>query len=334
VAGPVIAGLADDLVATELAVVLSDAEGRIIDRRTNGSQGTRRLDRMSLAPGFSWSESHAGTNGIGTAIAERSAVLVAEEENFAHSLTGLTSAAVVVTDPRSATVLGAVALVCTVNVDRALLLAITKRAGRDVEQRLVDGPSAVQRLLHEQFLRARRRGRKPLVLIAPDVLLTNTAAARMFVPTDHRRLWHDVEHELVTVGENAASFTASDGTTFVATCEPIHDGGLLVGALLRVSGPADRVATRRRSRRATVRRPTFGWVSLTATERGIAHLVANGLTNREVAVRQLVSPHTVDSHLRHIFSKLGISSRLDLARLVMQREATCDSHPAGLAERA
>jgi DNA-binding CsgD family transcriptional regulator len=55
--------------------------------------------------------------------------------------------------------------------------------------------------------------------------------------------------------------------------------------------------------------------------------VADGLTNREVAVRQFLSPHTVDSHLRHIFRKLAICSRLDLARLVMQREATHEPCP-------
>jgi len=44
-------------------------------------------------------------------------------------------------------------------------------------------------------------------------------------------------------------------------------------------------------------------------------LVANGLTNREAADRLYVSPHTVNSHLRHVFTKLGINSRVELARL-------------------
>jgi DNA-binding CsgD family transcriptional regulator len=53
---------------------------------------------------------------------------------------------------------------------------------------------------------------------------------------------------------------------------------------------------------------------MTAAELAVAQLVAEGLTNREVAERLFVSPHTVSSHLRHVFLKLGINSRVELAR--------------------
>ena len=65
-------------------------------------------------------------------------------------------------------------------------------------------------------------------------------------------------------------------------------------------------------------RPTFGWSSLTESEHSVADLVAQGLTNREAATRLLLSPHTVDAHLRHIFRKLDIRSRVELARLVTE----------------
>ncbi|MFJ3307404.1 LuxR C-terminal-related transcriptional regulator [Streptomyces sp. NPDC086549] len=69
-------------------------------------------------------------------------------------------------------------------------------------------------------------------------------------------------------------------------------------------------------RRLVVREPaTRGWAALTAAEESVAGLVAQGLTNREVAERLFLSPHTVNSHLRHVFSKLGIKSRVELARL-------------------
>src|SRR5262249_43024844 len=61
---------------------------------------------------------------------------------------------------------------------------------------------------------------------------------------------------------------------------------------------------------------SVGWDSLTRSERAVAQLVADGLSNRLVAARLFVSSSTVDTHLRHIFSKLGINSRLRLARLV------------------
>jgi DNA-binding CsgD family transcriptional regulator len=65
---------------------------------------------------------------------------------------------------------------------------------------------------------------------------------------------------------------------------------------------------------------TNGWAAMTAAELAVARLVAEGLTNREVADRLFVSPHTVNSHLRHVFSKLGVNSRVALARLARDYE--------------
>lgn len=62
------------------------------------------------------------------------------------------------------------------------------------------------------------------------------------------------------------------------------------------------------------------WDALTGTERTVAELVAQGLTNREVAARIFLSPHTVSFHLRKVYRKLGIRSRVDLTRASVQRE--------------
>jgi DNA-binding CsgD family transcriptional regulator len=68
-------------------------------------------------------------------------------------------------------------------------------------------------------------------------------------------------------------------------------------------------------------RPAFGWDSLTGTERRIADQVAEGLSNRQVANRVFLSTHTVAFHLRHIFWKLGITSRVQLARIAAEQES-------------
>jgi DNA-binding CsgD family transcriptional regulator len=65
---------------------------------------------------------------------------------------------------------------------------------------------------------------------------------------------------------------------------------------------------------------TNGWGAMTAAELAVARLVAEGLTNKEVADQLFVSPHTVNSHLRHVFSKLGINSRVELARVARDYE--------------
>jgi DNA-binding CsgD family transcriptional regulator len=69
----------------------------------------------------------------------------------------------------------------------------------------------------------------------------------------------------------------------------------------------------RPGRRGSRNRPESGWGSLTATERAVSLLVAEGLTNGAVARQLYISPHTVNTHLRHVFTKLGVSNRVALA---------------------
>ncbi|WP_242900761.1 ATP-binding protein [Actinomadura terrae] len=64
------------------------------------------------------------------------------------------------------------------------------------------------------------------------------------------------------------------------------------------------------------RRPASGWAGLTGTEQRVSLLVAQGLTNQRVADRLFISVHTVAFHLRQVYRKLGIGSRVELTRLV------------------
>ncbi|MFC0623953.1 helix-turn-helix transcriptional regulator [Kribbella deserti] len=69
----------------------------------------------------------------------------------------------------------------------------------------------------------------------------------------------------------------------------------------------------RRGTRGPRQRPSAGWDGLTPTEHAVSDLVAEGLTNREIARRLHISPHTVNTHLRHVFQKLSVPSRAALA---------------------
>jgi DNA-binding CsgD family transcriptional regulator len=81
-------------------------------------------------------------------------------------------------------------------------------------------------------------------------------------------------------------------------------------------------ATGSRRRPAPVR-ATAGWSDLTPAEVAVVRQVVGGLTNREVAERLFLSPHTVSSHLRHAFLKVGVTSRMQLAR------SAAGHHPGG-----
>jgi DNA-binding CsgD family transcriptional regulator len=75
-------------------------------------------------------------------------------------------------------------------------------------------------------------------------------------------------------------------------------------------------ATRGRGER---KRPSSGWASLTPTELQVVKLVAQGLTNRDIAARLFVERSTVMTHLNHVFRKLGFSKRAEVAAEAVRR---------------
>jgi DNA-binding CsgD family transcriptional regulator len=109
----------------------------------------------------------------------------------------------------------------------------------------------------------------------------------------------------------------------VAEAVPLLETALASYAEAGAEREAARV--RRLLRARGVRPPTGGpraapaWPDLTESEFAVVNLVAQGATNREVAERLYVSPFTVNSHLRHVFVKLGIRSRVELAGLAAAR---------------
>jgi DNA-binding CsgD family transcriptional regulator len=92
--------------------------------------------------------------------------------------------------------------------------------------------------------------------------------------------------------------------------EPDFEAGWAEGAALSVE-EAIAYAQRGRGQR---KRPTSGWASLTPTERDVVRLVSEGLANNDIATRLFVSPRTVQTHLTHVYTKLGLSSRVQLAQ--------------------
>jgi DNA-binding CsgD family transcriptional regulator len=80
-----------------------------------------------------------------------------------------------------------------------------------------------------------------------------------------------------------------------------------------------------RRRLATAQRPRRDWGAITESELAVARLVAAGLSNREAAERLFVSHHTISGHLRSIFTKLDVNSRVELARLASLRARDGDA---------
>jgi DNA-binding CsgD family transcriptional regulator len=317
----VVASVAEDLAGTHSTVILADDRGRIVRRCAADPRALSDLDRINMAPGFTWSEPQVGTNGVGTTLHRRVPTFVVGDEHFADAFTAFSSAAAPIMHAGSDRVSGVISISDRAHEATALMMTVARQAARDVERGLRALQSDRQRRLQDCFVRARRRVRGALALVAADTLLTNAAAATILEADDRAVLWacasHGVDFGTPARGRGPFEVRLASGRSVLVTCEPVHDGTALVGALLRIDPRpelADGPTTRQPTARAEAR---FGWASLTPTELVVTERVAGGYTKRAIAAQLYMSPHTVDSHIRHIYCKLGITSRIELARLMM-----------------
>jgi DNA-binding CsgD family transcriptional regulator len=118
---------------------------------------------------------------------------------------------------------------------------------------------------------------------------------------------------LVADGQRDSGVAALDSAWDV-----FHDYGAQF-EVQRVQGLLQSVGVRRRRWGAALARPSRGWEALTETEQRVANLIAEGYTNRAAAGKLVSSPHTIATHVRSIFDKLGVTSRVQLTRAMMNR---------------
>jgi DNA-binding CsgD family transcriptional regulator len=185
---------------------------------------------------------------------------------------------------------------------------------------------AADRVLLDAFLSVRSRTRGPLVAVNERTMITNLGASEMLQPADRRLLWEHVARASSDAGE-ATTIMLSSGVEVRVSAQLV--GGQLSpkGAVLhlsvefpvRVAPPVGLVeVTEADASPATNRSldPSLmtGWMELTDTERTVAELVARGMTNKQAGRLMFLSRHTVDYHLRRVFRKLGLNSRVELAR--------------------
>jgi len=124
----VLAELHSTLANEPVGLMLTDADGLVLNRLSGDHQLLQALDQVHLAPGFSYSEREAGTNGLGLALADRVPSLVRADDHYSRSLCGYTCAAAPIFDPVSGRLEGAVNFTTWSDARSELLLALAQTA--------------------------------------------------------------------------------------------------------------------------------------------------------------------------------------------------------------
>lgn len=290
-ARPVIAEAADLLSSEPVSLILCDENGTVLERRTGDTRLHRHLDKVWLAPGFSYAERNVGTNGIGTALESRAPAAVVGAEHWAEGLEDLACAAVPVHHPVTGRVVGVLDLTCWRKDAGPLLLATTTLTAQQVEQRLRECVAGRESAVLADFVAACRRSPDAVVAVSDDVLMLNDRARDLLDPTDHERLVEVAGEALARGHRTRLAVDLPSGASARLDCRPTWaadgaGGGVLVVRPTRTppGGPARR-GRRPGAAAATARRRPD---AATAVGSGTLWTMCRTAVERHVAAREWV----------------------------------------------
>src|SRR6516162_7154397 len=141
-ADPVLRQLHEQLDGQPISIILTDADGVVLTRLTADHDLERRLDRVMLAPGFSYAEERVGTNGIGTALESGGPAHVFGHEHYAENLEIFGCAGVPIHDPVSGKTVGVIDLTCWRKDADPLMISLVKATADQITQALVTASSS------------------------------------------------------------------------------------------------------------------------------------------------------------------------------------------------
>jgi hypothetical protein len=187
-AEPVLERLMDSFADVPVAMVLSDATGRIVMRHAALRSQRAIMDRASAAEGFDFSEQSIGTNGIGTVLVERRPMLVRGPEHYNTLLEQLTCAGTPIVEPYTGRLVGTFSLACSVRDVHPLMTVLTGDIGRQIEARILDEAGDRHRGLVQAYLSLDRVHGAALV-VDEETVLANRSGLVHAGPELHALLW-------------------------------------------------------------------------------------------------------------------------------------------------
>jgi transcriptional regulator of acetoin/glycerol metabolism len=240
---PVLRSLRENLESQPISVILTDASGVVLSRLAADTELDRHLDRVQLAPGFSYSEESVGTNGIGTALEGGRPMHVFGHEHYAENLENLACAGVPIRHPISGVTLGAVDLTCWRRDADRLLITLAKTTASQITQALLADSSGREMELLQEYLRACRRSAGIVMALGGDVVMMNDYARQVLDPGDQGVLLAQAAEALGSHHPVSLIVELPTGARARMYCRPVRAGDRHAGGVVHVKliEPAGRV---------------------------------------------------------------------------------------------
>ncbi|HEY3896295.1 MAG TPA: helix-turn-helix domain-containing protein [Pseudonocardiaceae bacterium] len=227
-----------------ISVILTDAAGVVLDRRTGDSRLQQKLDKVSLSPGFSYAEQFAGTNGIGTTLEGRGPAHVFGHEHYVEHLEDLACAGAPIRHPTTGKVLGILDLTCWRTDANPAMITAAASIAEQIEEALLEQVGRRELTLLHDYLLACRRNRGAVLAISTDLVMMNDSARELIDPQDQVTLLGKATEALA--GDKTRVFTTSlpSGATARVHCRPSWSESTTIGGVIQVQLLPTEPATR------------------------------------------------------------------------------------------
>ncbi|MEU2926961.1 SpoIIE family protein phosphatase [Streptomyces sp. NPDC007251] len=186
----------------DIVIALCNSRAQVLDRWVAVPSLSRQLESLQLEPGFGWAEGAVGTNGIGTALADRRPVFIRGSEHFADVNRFFACAAVPVRDPLSGRIRGVINVSSLRDLGDPKMLSMARETAAAIERLLLDEVEDHEKSLLRLFLQvqhAKGRTSPPTSFSAGDLIGT---AGEPLRPADLEVLRHKAA-ELISAGRTA-----------------------------------------------------------------------------------------------------------------------------------
>jgi sigma-54 dependent transcriptional regulator, acetoin dehydrogenase operon transcriptional activator AcoR len=233
-ASNVIGDLADQLAGEPVCIVLTDAHGVVLDRRTGDSALRTHLNRVKLDIGFSYSEQHVGTNGIGTALEGRGPAEVFGHEHYVEHLEDLACAGAPIHHPVTGKLVGIIDLTCWRADANPMMVAAATTAAKRIEEALLEHSGRHELALLHDYLTTCRRGHGAVLAISNDMLMMNDRAREILDPGDQEMLLAQATEALGSGGRQLLILDLPSGATARVLCKPSWVDRSVTGGIVQV----------------------------------------------------------------------------------------------------
>ena len=223
-ADPVLRQLHEQLDGQPISIILTDADGVVLTRLTADHDLERRLDRVMLAPGFSYAEERVGTNGIGTALESGGPAHVFGHEHYAENLEIFGCAGVPIHDPVSGKTVGVIDLTCWRKDADPLMISLVKSTAEQITQALMNARSKRDYQLLQEYMKACRHTGGIVLALGNDVTMLNDHARRVLDPGDQAALLGHATEALSGQQSGAVSVDLPSGSVARIFCRRIGEG--------------------------------------------------------------------------------------------------------------